>query len=198
MELPSSYKSIMKSSSLKEMLDWPFDFNAVEPYLISSDWPIQLSHELNVIAEDGAGGAYTLLNGAAPAKSPVIFLSSEGQAGKVANSLDEFLAILIAIPYWRDLLKFSSNGKLAEMRKAAPFLEKELIEDEPEIESKKRVILESMELPSLSDPINSLFSAVLAGCEIEIKSEDGMDYSSLFNDFSVSDNRTWSTNVNEA
>ncbi len=198
MELPSSYKSIMKSASLKEMLDWPFDFNAVEPYLISSDWPIQLSHELNVIAEDGAGGAYTLLNCTAPAESPVIFLSSEGQAGKVANSLDEFLAILIAVPYWRDLLKFSSNGKLAEMRKAVPFLEKELLEDEPEIESKKRCILDSIELPILSDPINSLFEAVNADCEIEIKSEDGMDYDGLFNDFSVSDNRTWAANENEA
>ena len=191
MNSPSILNHIFNNTKVKEILEWPFDFRVCEPYLLSSIWPISVSEELLVVAEDGAGGVYTIQDNIDPDLSPVIFISSEGQAGKVANNLIEFLAILVALPYWRDLLKFSAGGKLEEMCKAGFFLERDMYEDDPEIDDKKKIIIEAIGLPDISDPIQALFDSVNSGTVVEIKARDGTLYGSLFNRFSVGENRMW-------
>ncbi|PML82132.1 SMI1/KNR4 family protein [Enterovibrio norvegicus] len=191
MRIPSMYKRLADYPDFVEILGWPFDFEICEPYHLSKEWPILISEELIVLAEDGSGGAYAILSNIDPEESSVIFLSSEGQAGKVAANFTEFLAVLTVIPFWRDLLKFSAGGELEEMRKALPYLKEELLEDEPEISQKQLFISKTLNLPIISDPIQVLFESVKEGAGIEIKANDGYCYESLFNAFSVSDNRTW-------
>lgn len=191
MKSPSILKQISSNTSIKEILEWPFDFRICEPYLLSNNWPILLSDELVVIAEDGTGGVYTIQEHTDPEKFPIILISSEGQAGKVANNLTELLATIIALPYWRDLLKFSAGGKLEEMHKARFFLERDMLEDNPEIEDQKRIVIDALGLTVTADPVQVLFNAVTSGTAIEIKASDGTLYESLFNTFSVSDNRMW-------
>ena len=191
MNVPSIYNRLAANPAVIDILGWPFDFEICEPHLLSSGWPILISEELIVLAEDGSGGAYTIQENIDPEKSSVVFLSSEGQAGKVAADLTELLAIIVALPYWRDLLKFSAGGELEEMRKAIPFLEDEILEDEPEIRSKMKLISKALNLPTLTDPVQTLFNSVKSGIAIEIKANDGSSYEGLFNTFSVSDNRSW-------
>ncbi|MDG9671266.1 hypothetical protein ONV78_26265 [Hahella sp. CR1] len=191
MNVPSIYRCITENPEVVDILGWPFDFEICEPFLLSNNWPILLSKELVVLAEDGTGGAYTILENIEPEKSPVVFLSSEGQAGMVAANLAEFIAVMVALPYWRDLLKFSASGKLSEMYKAVPFLKREELEDEPDIFSKKDVIYQALILPHLADPVQTLFDSVMSGINIEINATDGTPYEGLFNTFSVSDNKSW-------
>lgn len=191
MNVPSIYKKLVINSSVQDILDWPFDFQVCEPYLLSRKWPVILSEELVVLAEDGAGGAFTILEKIEADLSPVIYLSSEGQAGKVSNNLTEFLSLIIAIPYWRDLLKFSSNGILEEMKKAIQFLEVGLLKDEPDILNKKNFILNELNLVDLNEPVQVLFESVKSGISLIIKDKDGTTYNSLFNTFSVADNKLW-------
>lgn len=191
MNVPSIYKRLTENSSVVDILEWPFDFEICEPHLLSNDWPISLSEELVVLAEDGSGGAYCIQEKIDPEESSVIFLSSEGQAGKVAKDLTEFLTIVVSLPYWRDLLKFSAGGELEEMRKAMPFLNAEILEDEPEIISKNKLISKALNLPTLADPVQTLFNSVKSGTAVEINAADGSSYEGLFNTFSVSDNRSW-------
>jgi len=181
MNIPSIYESLTKNSLVQDILSWPFDFEVCKPYLLSSDWPISLSEELIVLAEDGCGGVFTILENIEADLSPVIFLSSEGQAGKVSENFVEFLSVMVAIPYWRDLLKFSAGGELEEMKKAIPFLEAELLEDEPDILNKKKAVFKELQLRELSEPVQTLFSSVKSGLSIEIKASDGTPYDSLFN-----------------
>lgn len=191
MNVPSIYNRLAENPAVIDILGWPFDFEICEPHLLSCGWPISLSEELIVLAEDGSGGAYTIQENIDPEKSSVVFLSSEGQAGKVAEDLTELLAIIVALPYWRDLLKFSAGGELEEMRKAIPFLEDEILEGEPEIRSKMKLISKALNLPILADPVQTLFNSVKSGIAIDIKANDGSSYEGLFNTFSVSDNRSW-------
>ena len=191
MNVPSIYKQLSKNTIVNDVLGWPFDFEICKPYILSDDWPILLSDELIVLAEDGSGGAYTVQRDVSPDTSPIIYLSSEGQAGKVAQNFTEFLLIIVALPYWQDLLKFSAGGDLEEMRKALPFLEKEILEDEPEISSMQAMMYKVLDLPPLFDPVLTLFSAVKSGISVEIKASDGYAYESLFNTFRVKDNRSW-------
>ena len=198
MNVPSIYKRLAGIPEVVDTLGWPFDFEICEPELLSNDWPILLSEELVIFARDGSGGAYTLLQNIDPEMSPVIFLSSEGQAGKVADNLTEFLAVMVALPYWRDLLKFSADGELEEMRKAIPFLEAEILEDEPEINRKKKLISKSLRLPTITNPLQALFDSVTSGIAVEIKAMDGSPYDGLFNSFSVSDNQLWRVEAGKA
>lgn len=193
MKLPTIYNKLSEIPELIDIFSWPFDFEKCDPYLLSSNgWPISLSEELIVVAEEGSGGVYTLKQDVNdPDKSPIIFISSEGQAGKVAENLTEFLCIITAMPYWRDLLKFSAGGKLEEMRLAVPFLEKETLDNEPNINETQELITANLNLPILNSPIEKLHSAVVSGIEMEIKADDGTPFDSLFNTFRVTDNPSW-------
>ena|GEM_PF-978852 len=196
--VPSIYKQLSKNTIVVDELGWPFDFEICKPYILTDHWPILVSEELIVLAEDGSGGAYTLQKGISPDTSPVIYLSSEDQAGKVAQNFADFLFILVALPYWRDLLKFSAGGDLEEMRKALPFLEKEILEDEPETSYKQGLIYKILGLPLHSDPVLALFNAMKSGTSVEITSSDGYAYESLFNTFRVKGNRSESIEASKA
>lgn len=191
MNLPSVYSRIVDSPDIVEALSWPFEFEVCDPYLLSSELPVTLSEELVVLAQDDAGGAYSIIEHIEPEDSPVIYVSSEGAAGRVGSGFNEFLEILIAMPYWKDVLKFSDNGNLQEMRKAAQYLEKEILEFESDIDDKRAQLYKALELSPLSDPIQNLYNSVKVGPSIEIKDSDGTSYDGLFNTFKVSDNPSW-------
>ncbi len=191
MKLPSIFSHINNDPHLVKLLGWPFEFEMCKPYLLSKEWPILLSNELIAIAEDGSGGAYTIIEDLDPDNSPVIFVSSEGQAGKVAESIQEFISLLIALPFWRDLLKFSDSGNLEGMNKVAPFLEEDFQEEEANINDYKAYIRESLKLVNLNDPVLYLFNSVKSGTNISIRADDSSLYNELFNSFSLDDYIKW-------
>ena len=117
------------SKQLIDDLSWPFDFD-VGRAADNSSW-IKLDPETPfvVIAGEGTGGVFLAYGRGDTNKLPILHATSEGQAGRVASNLTEFLAVLMAVPYWQDLLKFSANGDLAEMRKTAVFMEREYADD---------------------------------------------------------------------
>lgn len=86
------------------------------------------------IGSDGSGGAFVLL----PSRN-VLYVSSEGRAGIVADSFDAFIQLVVAHPYWLDILKFSAGGDLQEMRRAADALEATL-EDEDDVNEAREEI----------------------------------------------------------
>jgi len=66
------------------------------------------------IAADGAGGVFAQL-----ADRRMLYVTSEGAAGIVAADLDEFVGLVVACPYWQDLLKFpqaATSTKCAGLR----------------------------------------------------------------------------------
>ncbi|WP_413113575.1 hypothetical protein [Thaumasiovibrio sp. DFM-14] len=144
-----------------------------------------------VLAGEGSGGVFLAYGSLELEKRPILFASSEGQAGKVANNLSEFLALLIAIPYWFDLLKFSGNGDLSEMRKTAVFMESEYREDYPELAEVRERIHSQLSLPNLEDPIAILHTRVHSS-DCTVVAGDGWKYETLFNSFVSSDNKSWS------
>ncbi|MFJ8827768.1 hypothetical protein ACIREE_39285 [Streptomyces sp. NPDC102467] len=68
---------------------------------------------LEVIAGESAGGTYFLCaeqNG----RRPVVFASSEGEGGLLADDLADALEIIIGLE-WRDCLTFSGGGDVEIM-----------------------------------------------------------------------------------
>ncbi|UPK36379.1 hypothetical protein IVB18_03065 [Bradyrhizobium sp. 186] len=133
------------------------------------------------IASDGSGGAFVLL----PSQD-VLYVSSEGRAGIIAGSFEAFVQLVVACPYWLDVLKFSAGGDLAEMRRAADALETTL-DDEDDINEAREAIRDALDLPEADDLVGALYDAVAASDAI-VRATDGSPFTTLFNRFSIDNN----------
>ena len=133
------------------------------------------------IGNDGSGGAFVLL----PSQH-VLYVSSEGRAGVIAGSFEAFIQLVVARPYWLDILKFSAGGDLQEMRRAADALEATR-DDEDDINEAREEIRAGLELPEADDPVGALYEAVAASDAI-VRATDGSPFTTLFNRFSVDNN----------
>jgi hypothetical protein len=155
---------------------------------------LQSGRHLNVIAQDGSGGAFALCETADTPRQPVLYVSSEGEAGIIAPDLVTALQLLIQLPYWRDCLKFSGDGQLDEIYKAMPYLEGELHRDEPMIDAYRETLLATLELEPALAAAETLYQAVKSTVEVcGIITQDGGTLRSLFNTFVVTDNPLWRT-----
>lgn len=183
---------IQSHPEVVEALDWPFDFSLSRAER-ESDW-ITLKPQIpfEVIAGEGTGGLFLAYGEGALESLPILHTSSEGQAGRVASNLTELLGILMQIPYWRDLLKFSGSGQIDEMRLTSTFMEKEYEEDYPELPDARRLVLAKLPIPMIEDPIQVLHDNLHAS-DCTLVADDGWEYESLFNKFTASDNRNWTT-----
>lgn len=130
------------------------------------------------IGSDGSGGAFVLL----PSQN-VLYVSSEGRAGIVAESFEAFIQLVVARPYWLDILKFSAGGDLQEMRRAAEALEATL-DDEDDVNEAREEIRRQLDLPEPEDPVGALYGAVAASNAI-VRATDGSPFTTLFNRFSI-------------
>jgi hypothetical protein len=186
--------TMMKLSYLqdsREIIDdlaqaFDFDINrALQDY----SW-IRLTpeHRFVVVAGESAGGAFLAYGDGDFDQMPILYVTSEGEAGKVASNLGEFLGLLVALPYWQDLLKFSGSGDLAEMRRTAE-LRQNYIEDENIVIAKSR-LMNVLAIQKIADPVELLHHNVEA-TDCTAVAEDGWRYESLFNKFTSDDFRRW-------
>jgi hypothetical protein len=129
------------------------------------------------IASDDSG-TFVLL----PSQN-VLYVSSEGRAGIIASSFEAFVQLVVARPYWLDILKFSAGGCLAEMRRAANALEATL-DDEDEVNEARDEIRAALDLSEADDPVGAPYEAVAASAAI-VRATDGSPFTTLFNRFSI-------------
>ena len=135
---------------------------------------------------------FALLGNRETGSRPLLYVCHEGQAGVIAASFAEAIRLMIAAPYWRDLLKFSGSGDLANMLRAEPLLERELTEDEPQIEAVRAELESLMGVERLQNPVHVLHQNVIAfQASLRVISTDGEVFDSLFNSFVPEDNPAW-------
>jgi len=122
---------------------------------------------------------------------PILFVSSEGQAGVIAAGLLEALQLIIAIPFWFDCLKFSGNGQLQQMQRVVPFLDRELRHDEPNIDLLRQELNRLLDLLPAESPLLKLHQSVsrLSVLHAAIGTEG--PFETLFNSFTADDNPMW-------
>ncbi len=142
---------------------------------------------VRVIGRDGAGGRFCLYGAADGPPQRLLYVSSEGQAGTIAGSLAEGLAMMIALPYWRDCLKFSAGGSLPEMRKAQAYFEARLRQRVHDIALRRRALDQEFGVAAPPDPLEALHRAVTEGTAVVVSTKDGTRFESLFNTFVAPD-----------
>jgi hypothetical protein len=138
--------------------------------------------DFSVIARDGTGGLFIVTR-----SSPrVIYASSEGEAGVIADDLVSLMTLIVTCPYWQDLLKYSGEGESAdEMRRAAPFLESSWIGDEEEFADAREFLASELGISAPPDLIGVLHRAVSTPIDLRFH---GQPATSLFGRFTIDDN----------
>ena len=178
--MPITIAQLNGIPGLKEPLAEDLDFCLSDSAEDAVWFRVQGPESFEPIAKEGAGGVFLIGH----KTGVVLYVTSEGSAGVIANSLAEFLQLSIAHPYWKDLLKFSGDGKLSEIKRAAQFLEQDLLDEFPDIEEKKAALYERLDLLPGKDPISALHHAVnTLGSSIKVLAPDDWECGSLFNTF---------------
>ncbi|MEU4198990.1 hypothetical protein [Streptomyces sp. NPDC045470] len=136
---------------------------------------------LEPIAGEFAGGTYFLCP-ETDGRRPVVYASSEGQGGLIADDLADALEIIVGLD-WRDCLGFSGGGDAAVMQVSAQHLERQLARDAPEIAEDRARVAEALSLRvvPVTDLVVRLHEAASRTVpEYVVTTEGGGEYGPLF------------------
>ncbi len=151
-----------------DLLGGPFEFIVCDG---TSDpvWFTVEGCDVEAVAEDGAGGVYALVG----RERQMLHVSGQGRAGVIAANLGEALALVVACPYWRDLIRFSA-GNLDTMRRLAHHLEKMALEDCRELGEYRDYLRSQLRLANPADPVGRLhYCAMALGWRFTVRAPDG-------------------------
>lgn len=121
-------------------------------------------------ARDGTGGLFLIT----PASPRIVYASSEGEAGIVADDLESLMTLLVTCPYWQNLLTYSAGGSLAEMRRAAPAIAEAWLGDEEEFAAAREFLTGTLKIAPPPDLIAALHRAVSTPVDVRFHGEPAM------------------------
>jgi hypothetical protein len=190
--VPSNVLEPLRKTPATSKLFWELcDFDVLEED--APDWfALESGDRLRVVGRDACGGRFCLFPVAEDDAGRLLYIDSEGSAGVIATSLSEGIRMMIALPYWRDCLKFSGGGALGEMQKAQTCLEEDLRQRRPGIDNDRKALYREFGLAAPDNPLETLHRTLAASTETRVvATRDGCPFTSLFNTFVVDDCPTW-------
>jgi hypothetical protein len=167
---------IAASDAVAERLGDLFDYRLqIEPMF--TDWYVIDGIETyRPIGREGAGGVFVEL----PDRR-ILYISSEGAAGIIACDFQAFIQLIVAHPYWKDILSFSGNGDLAQMRRAALAMERFTIDDiDDDLDEAREFVIAELALDEPDDAVAALHQAVSTSEVIVRARSDGNPATGLF------------------
>ncbi|MFF9056705.1 hypothetical protein ACF09Z_36835 [Streptomyces erythrochromogenes] len=147
---------------------------------------------LEPIAGESAGGAYFLC-AEEDGRRPVVFASSEGEGGLIADDLADALEIIIGLE-WRDCLGFSGGGDVEVMQVSAQHLERYLARANPEIAEERVHVAAALSLRvvPVADLVIRLWEAASrTEPDYVVTTEDGEAYDPPFDEYSEPRHGGW-------
>jgi hypothetical protein len=161
------------NKKIRDML-WPFDFVVVDNKEYGPVWfdtaPLE---PFEIVAQRSTGCVYALIG----SQRHVLLATSEGQAGIVAASLKECLELVIAHPYWHDVLRLGKvdlSAMRQVLRDNIEEFEDAALDDNPEIEEFRPLLRAQLGLAEPSDPAKLLHHAVtVLGAGVIVRGSDG-------------------------
>ncbi|MBT2438743.1 hypothetical protein J7E93_01095 [Streptomyces sp. ISL-36] len=147
---------------------------------------------LEPIAGESAGGAYFLC-AEEDGRRPVVFASSEGEGGLIADDLADALEIIIGLE-WQDCLRFSGGGDVEVMQLSAQHLERSLARGNPEIATERAQVAAalSLRLVPVADLVLRLQEAASrTEPDYVVTTEDGEAYDPPFGELSEPRHGGW-------
>ena len=187
--MPIDLAGLLKDDDIRDALFFLCDLRVEDDPRQPLWFTVDGTRDITVIARDGSGGLFITV----PSSPRVMYVSSEGQAGVIAGNIDEFVALIVACPYWRDLLRYSGGGKLDEMRRAWPAVEESWLEesdadndDNYDKEDMREKLMAAIGITSPDDPVSLPFANIATQVAFA-HAEDGNALEPLFGRFTIND-----------
>ena len=160
------YISLIKNDrEIAEALDWPMDFILTDCDL--NELSAYSKAPFRVIGKDGSGGLFGLIGEGDTNELSVGYVSSEGQAGRIAANLTDFFHLIVFFPIcWHDLVGRDIKG----MEKYA----KEMELDEDELDAQEYLI-EALTLDRNNYSVSKLYAALTELPKFVVYNNDGSD-----------------------
>lgn len=184
-------ETIRRDEDLNEMLAASFEFD-IDRGDDDQSARLSSSEPLESIAGDFTGGTFYLC-GSPDSERPVLYASSEGQAGLIAGNLHAALEIIVGLPYWRDCLTFSGDGDLAVMTKAAESLQRDLTQKDAEKipDQKQAAETLSLDISRRDKLLARLHEAVSRSAPDHVFQDESGEYEGLFGSSAPDDSPQW-------
>jgi hypothetical protein len=173
-------KILRADQDIRDML-WPFDFAVTDNSEYGPVWfDTAALAPFEIVAQRSSGCVYALIG----SERHVLLATSEGGAGVIAASLTECLELVIAHPYWQDVVSRAA-GELEEMRQIfrddVKDFETDMFDGNPEIADFRPLLRKRLGLDIPRDPAGRLHHALTGlGADIVVRSHDGTAAAPLF------------------
>ncbi len=170
------------------MLTFSFDFELLEAplgaeaYATPSPWLpafVVPGATTLVVGRDAMGGVYLHCEFAPAAPTRWLHLDTCGHVTCLGETLQEVLALIVALPYWHQLLLECPSLALESMRRVAAELEREVCEDLPFLPAAREDLKHFLELAELGDPVRHFHELALSrAAAVTVLSPHGWRYES--------------------
>ncbi|WP_313131607.1 hypothetical protein [Anaerocolumna sp.] len=118
-------KKLQEDSDLAEILSDICDVNILPEFISPQDEDKHLTYNINgkTFAKEGSGSEYILLE-----DGSVGFWGSEGEGGRIADTLYDFFILMVNCPFWREYVCSEPYQDMLNLREFAKELYEEHIE----------------------------------------------------------------------
>jgi hypothetical protein len=178
---------------VRDVLAFSFDFDVFEhalgseAYATPAPWLpafVVPGATVSVVARDGTGGVYVCCERGQ--QRCCLHVDTRGHAVSLGDDVPQALALLVALPYWPELLAQCPSGELSALREIAPRLEQEACDDLHELPAARRELRAFLELPRLADPVLRLHELTVEQTPpVTVWSPHGWRYESPIRGFSA-------------
>jgi hypothetical protein len=159
---------------VRDVLAFSFDFEPFEcalgseAYATPAPWLpafVVPSATVAVLARDATGGAYAHCEQGQT--SYCLHIDPRGHAVPLGESVPQALALILALPYWLELLaqcppRPCPSDELVALRELARRLEREVCEDFPDLPAARLELLAFLQLPAHADAVLRLYELAVA------------------------------------
>jgi hypothetical protein len=179
---------LSRLQEVREVLMYTFDFEllvpAISPDAFSAPSPWAPSFSIagrghSVVARDATGAVYVSCELAGASEGFVVHVDTQGYSVSLGEGLGQTVALVLALPYYREILR-ETTGDLIQMRELAARFEAEVCRDLPALPAARNDLFSCLPLPIAADPVAQLHQlAVLSPTPVSILSPHGWQYESL-------------------
>jgi hypothetical protein len=171
---------------LWDVLAYTFDFELFEHALGSDAYAnpapwlpsfVVPGATVSVVGRDGIGGVYVCCERGQT--RCCLHIDTRGHAVWLGDDLQQALVLVVALPYWPELLEQCPSAELSALRECAQRLEREACDDLPALPAARRELREFLEMPDLPDPVRRLHQlAIEQSPPLSVWSPHGWRYES--------------------
>ena len=123
---------IKSDESLTNLLEEFCDCITLKENETEEDYHFYTKEKYQVFVTNGGGGTFGFIGDNDINTSPIGYVSSEGECGKIANNINDFLSLIVFFPYfWSDAIRFYSENKEDGLAEYMLACENEIKEDNP-------------------------------------------------------------------